>query len=146
MKHTIKAPATVRELGDLAEKLDMDLMEVWDLLTDALGAKWWEHGLGEVTFTFNTVIEAPKAPLPPAGYVLAEGVDDRWIAAEIETAGSVIIPVWNAIDQHLLELWTDKNTDDESMVELSTADAFDLAADLITAARAAETASNSAGN
>jgi transcriptional regulator with XRE-family HTH domain len=81
-----------------------------------------------------------RVSTPPPGYVLAEGCSDRWIGAEIENGELTIIPVWNAHDQHLLELWTAKNTEDASMVDLSPADAFDLAADLIAAAKTAQPA------
>lgn len=51
MQQTIKTPTTVRELGDIAEKLNVTVVDMWKILDDALGETWWQHGLGEVTFT-----------------------------------------------------------------------------------------------
>ncbi|RNL51588.1 hypothetical protein [Arthrobacter oryzae] len=126
MQHVIKAPATVREFGDLAESMGLTLPELLADLERQLGPRWFED---------DSEIIVRTTPVPPAGYQLAEGCSDRWTGPETEAAELTIIPVWNATDRHLIELWTDKNTDDASLVELSPADAFDLAADLITAAQ-----------
>ena len=137
MQHTIKAPTTVRELGSLSERLDMKLPEVWDLLTDALGDKWWEHGFGEVTFT---VAEAPKPAAPPAGYVLAKGCADLWTGPETVKRGWIITLAWNSTTGlHTIELWTADHRP-PTYSSLAPDDAVQLAADLIAAAQAARTA------
>ncbi len=113
MNSTTKYPATVRELGDMAASQGMKASELLEML-------------GPIPI-----------PIPPAGYVLAEGCDDRWIGAQVDVGEMTIVPVWNAVDQHLIELWTAKGTEDASMVDLSPAAAFDLAAELIAAAESA---------
>lgn len=50
MPQTIKAPSTVRELGDFAYELDLSLTESMDVLTAALGGEWWNvSGLDRFT-------------------------------------------------------------------------------------------------
>ncbi|WP_248760238.1 hypothetical protein [Pseudarthrobacter sp. SSS035] len=141
MQHRIKAPTTVAELGDLAEWLGMDIVEVWDLLDDALGEKWWKHGLGEVTFTFSSAVAAPpQAPTPPSGYVRSKKGSERWIGDDIVKGPWIVTPVWNAAtNTHTIELWM-ANHKRPRYAQLSPADAYDLAADLIAAAKTAQTA------
>ncbi|QOD04882.1 hypothetical protein [Pseudarthrobacter sp. BIM B-2242] len=160
---TIKAPTTVAQLGAMAEEMRLTLPELLDLLRDVIGDEWWnsdeEVTTYSATFYPATVRElfamaeergmtAPRLlevlgsfPEPPAGYTMSECVDGLWTAPEIEVAGMVIVPAWNyRTQEHYLELWTGKCTEDESLANLSLADAYDVAAELIAAAKAAQTA------
>ncbi len=42
MNKTIKAPRTVRELGELADELGLKLTEMLDVLEEVHGANWWK--------------------------------------------------------------------------------------------------------
>ncbi len=140
----VKTPTTVRELGDLAERLGLKVSELWALLDDTLVERWWEHSEGEVTFTFTlTPIPVPlasrvenstpaEATTPPAGYVLAKGCSDLWIGTETLNRGWIITPAWNSTTgAHTIELWAPKDD------KLTPAEAVTLAADLLAVAQTA---------
>jgi hypothetical protein len=106
-------PATIHELGDMAEARGMGIVALMEQLM--------------------------PFPEPPAGYIASEEVDGLWTAPEIRAAGVVVIPTWNYRTQsHEVELWTGKGTDDEAMVRLCPADAVQVSASLTAAARAAK--------
>lgn len=108
MKQSLKAPATVRELGDMAEALGMTVPELLDLL-------------GPI-------------PMPPAGFILAAKSSDRWTGPEIVRRGWIVTPVWNATTgRHSLEVWISDHVP-PAYGNLSPADALQLAADLTAAA------------
>lgn len=110
MNKTTKYPATVREAGDMAEKLGMKLSEFLEML-------------GPI-------------PMPPAGYTLAPKSSEKWIGTETMNRGWIITPAWNATtNTHSLEFWVADHRA-PSYANLSPADAFQLAADLTAAARA----------
>lgn len=109
---TTAMPKTVRELGEMADNLGIKPSETLQML--------------------GTI------PMPPAGYVLAEGCSDVWTGQEIAAAGMVLIPTWNYTSGlHAIELWTGKGTADETMVILTPAEAAQLADALATVSRAA---------
>ena len=70
---------------------------------------------------------------PPAGYALAKGCSDYWIAADKETMkrGWIITPAWSPANGHTLELWTAKDDPNDSCTRLTPKDAIELAADLL---------------
>ncbi|MDQ0679064.1 hypothetical protein QFZ30_002446 [Arthrobacter pascens] len=110
MNHSIKTPRTVREAGDMAEKLGMKLPEFLEML-------------GPI-------------PMPPAGYTLAPHSDDKWIGRETMNRGWIITPAWNATSNtHSIELWAADHEPPDYTV-LTPPEALQLAADLITAAQA----------
>jgi hypothetical protein len=76
MKQTIKTPTTVRELGELAEKLGMDLTGVMDFLDDALGRNWWNGDHEDFTVEF---------------FDLSRFTDDE-IRAELDSRSSAGVP------------------------------------------------------
>jgi hypothetical protein len=109
---TIKWPATVRELGQMAEQRGMKASEL----------------LGEL------LEKAGPIPRPPAGYVLADGRDERWYGQEIVKRRWIILPVWDAVtDRHSLEIWMSGH-EHSAHGHLTPAEARRFAADLITAA------------
>lgn len=108
--NSTKTPSTVREAAEMAHAANMPLSQFLDTL--------------------------PAIRKAPAGYVLAEGTDDRWIGAETINRGWIITPAWNSTTgAHSLELWV-ANHRPPNYADLSPADALALAADLITAAQA----------
>lgn len=110
MNKTIKAPATVRELGDMAEALGITATDLLELL-------------GPI-------------PMPPAGYTLAHGSQNRWIGADIVKQRWIIQPVWDgSTNRHSLELWMADHRA-PNYAELTPAAALQLALDLEAAARA----------
>jgi hypothetical protein len=114
--NTTKYPLTVRELGEMAEEQGVTAARLLEVL-------------GPI-------------PMPPKSYTLAPGSDLRWIGEETMNRNWIITPAWtwnSTGGAHSLELWT-ANHEPPRYANLSSADAFDLAADLITAARAVETA------
>lgn len=108
--NTTKYSATVRELGDMAESMNMTVLRLLEVL-------------GPI-------------PMPPAGYVLAPKSETRWIGTETMARGYIITPSWDYRTQkHSIELWTSKDPG-ESDAHLTPADAVQLAADLTAAAEA----------
>ena len=113
MNATLTMPATVRELGDMAEQRGMSAT---DLLTE--------------------LASALPAPQPPAGYTLAEGCSDYYVGTETRTEAWVVVPGWDAAaGAHRVEAWP---TNDRN---LTPAEALELAAALTAAAKAAEASS-----
>jgi hypothetical protein len=110
--NTTKYPVTVRDAGDMAEKLGITFVELLEML-------------GPI-------------PMPPAGYTLARGSDNRWIGTETIRLGWIITPVWtwsSSGGAHSLELWMADHKQ-PTYSNLSPADALQLAADLAAAAKA----------
>ncbi|MGY4543134.1 hypothetical protein ACVWY0_003062 [Arthrobacter sp. UYNi723] len=102
-------PATVRELGVMAENQGLGLVEMWDELEREVG----------------------PLPLPPAGYTLAPGTGDLWIAAETMNRGWIMTPGWKFDTGHCINVWTVDGRD------LSPKEALELGMALIQAAQAA---------
>ncbi|WP_434619292.1 hypothetical protein [Arthrobacter sp. A5] len=138
MNKPIKTPTTVRELGDLADGLGLTPMEVWGLIDGALGDRWWDHGLGEVTFT----TQAPATIKRPSGYLREKGRKGtearkaRFAGPERVARGWILTPTWNAkTNQHAIEMWSAVDA------KLTPADARKLAVALIEMADDVEAAS-----
>jgi hypothetical protein len=100
---TTNYPATVRELGDMAEQLGMTAVELLDML-------------GPI-------------PMPPLGYTLAPKSSDRWFGPEIINGRWILTPVWHSrTDSFSVNVWMADHqrpnyanlTQDEA-VELATA-------------------------
>ena len=112
---TTKYPATVRELGDMAEALGMLPSELLEML-------------GPI-------------PMPPAGYILAPKSSHRWIGTEIIHGRFIVTPVWDATtNTHSVDVWM-ADHERPNYSNLAPAEATDLAAALLQAtqpARAAE--------
>lgn len=107
--NTTKYPATVRELGDMAEARGMTATRLLEVL-------------GPI-------------PMPPAGYTLAPKSDTRWIGTETFARGYIITPAWDYRTQkHSIELWTAKPKKQDAT--LTPAEALQLAADLTAAVQA----------
>jgi len=80
--NTIKTPATLVELGDMAHEMGVSVVHLLEML--------------------------PPIPIPrrPAGYTLAEDSDDYWSGQGIIKRGWIITPVWNSTtDTHSLDVW-----------------------------------------
>jgi hypothetical protein len=103
-------PATVRELGDFAEALDITAVQ----LLEVLGPRPW----------------------PPAGYILAHGREDVWTGTETVNPRWTITPVWNSTTKtHSLELMLSVNHP-QAYAQMSAASAVQLSFDLMAAAQA----------
>ncbi|WP_422757260.1 hypothetical protein [Paenarthrobacter sp. C1] len=142
MKHTIKVPTTVREIGDLAEQLDMGFTEILDFFAESCGPNWWNHDHEDFTVEFFERSEyvaqelGHTTPEPPSGYDLADGCSDHYVGDEYAKRGWIITPAWNATtNRHSIELWL-ADHEEPRYADLAPEDAYDLAADLIIAARA----------
>ncbi|WP_432244914.1 hypothetical protein ACRB8A_14335 [Arthrobacter sp. G.S.26] len=125
MQHTITPPTTVRELEDVAGKLDMDLPEVMDLLGDALGENWWNEEHND--FILRT--EEPAAPpttqvparpaLVPHGFTPLDGHDDLYEGKRIESTRWTIIAEYTAhTGDFSVAFWT-KDDDPMTAEEVS---------------------------
>ncbi|WP_275777928.1 hypothetical protein [Paenarthrobacter sp. Y-19] len=134
MKQTIKAPTTIRELGEVAEKLDMGFAEVLDLLTKTLGVNWWNRDHEDFSAESSETSEySATEQAPPTGYELAPGGTDVWVGAETFARGWIITPTWNSTTrQHAIELWIATNPD-ETYRQLSPGEAHQLATELTEA-------------
>jgi hypothetical protein len=104
--NSTKIPATVRDLADMAQEQGKTLVEMLDII-------------GPI-------------PMPPAGYVLAQGHEVKWIGHEIVNRRWIITPTWTAAAGRSLEVWM-AGHEPPSYAHLSPEDALQLAADLITA-------------
>lgn len=118
--NTTKYPVTVREAGDMAEKLGMTLPSLLEML-------------GPI-------------PMPPAGYTLAPKSDNRWIGPETMSRRWIITPAWTWDSNgaaHSIEVWMADHKR-PTYANITPAEALQLAADLtavaskITAAEAME--------
>jgi|GEM_PF-4161659 len=107
--NSTKTPATVRELADMAREQGKTLVEMLDII-------------GPI-------------PMPPAGYILAQGREDKWIGHEIVNRRWIITPTWNVPNGRALEVWMADHKAPR-YAELSQADAVQFAADLLAAAQA----------
>ncbi|MEW1921241.1 hypothetical protein [Pseudarthrobacter oxydans] len=111
--NTTKYPATVRELAEMAEKLDMTVLSLLEMLS--------------------------PIPMPPAGYTLAPKSDSRWIGTETMNRGWIITPVWDATtNTHFLDVWMADHKK-PNYATLTPGEAMQLAADLTAAANAITT-------
>ncbi|MBE4716755.1 hypothetical protein DAD99_00950 [Pseudarthrobacter sp. AB1] len=70
-------------------------------------------------------------PMPPAGYTLAPGCDDLWVADETMNRGWIMTPGWKFHTGHCINVWTVQDRD------LTPTEALELGTALITAAQAA---------
>lgn len=112
MQHITKYPVTVREAGDMAEKLGMTLPSLLELL-------------GPI-------------PMPPAGYTLAPKSDFRWIGPEIMNRNWIITPAWTQTSTggtHSIEVWM-ADHERPTYANITPAEALQLAADLTAVATA----------
>jgi hypothetical protein len=107
--NSTKTPATVRELAEMAHEQGKTLTEMLD-------------SIGPI-------------PMPPAGYILTQGHEDKWIGHEIVNRRWIITPTWNVHNGRSLEVWM-ADHEPPSYAHLSPEDALQLAADLITASQA----------
>ncbi|QSZ47210.1 hypothetical protein [Arthrobacter sp. D5-1] len=108
MNNTIKRPATVRELGNMAEEMNMTAAQLLEFL-----GPW---------------------PEPPAGYTLDPHSDVRWLGPETCHRKWIITPVWNsATEAHSLDVWL-ADHQPPNYAEMSSQDALELAAVLSAAA------------
>lgn len=103
MNKTINSPKTVQEFFRLANELDIDPSELMDLLKDALGDKWWEHGLGEVTFTTSHI---------PHGFTPSGIVSDIYVGKRLDEERWTVLSEWSAADGFSITFWTH---DDDAM-------------------------------
>jgi hypothetical protein len=109
--NSTKYPATVRELGDMAEELGMKASELLEML-------------GPI-------------PMPPAGYTLAPKSSDRWIGTEIINRRWILTPVWHSTtDSHSVDVWMADHMP-PNYAELTPAEATELAAALLHVTKAA---------
>ncbi|MET3718332.1 hypothetical protein [Arthrobacter sp. UYEF21] len=105
---SITLPATVRELGQMAEARGMKASELLEELAAQL-----------------------PTPQPPAGYTLAEGCSDYYVGTETKTDAWVVAAGWDAdTATHQIEAWTVKDQN------LTPAQALEMAAALTAAAKA----------
>lgn len=123
MKHTIKVPTTVREFGDVANKLDMELTELLDLFDDALGPNWWNDDHDDLIITTDlpwsgtpdsadTQASAAGATIPP-GFTPSDVVCDLYVGKRMEGARWKIVSEYVPHTRELsLTFWT---TDDDPM-------------------------------
>ncbi|WP_314324193.1 hypothetical protein [Paenarthrobacter ilicis] len=108
MSHTIKRPATVRELGNMAEEMNMTAAQLLEFL-----GPW---------------------PEPPTGYSLDPHSDSRWLGPEKHHRRWIITPVWNsASEAYSLDVWL-ADHQPPNYAEMSPQDALELAEALATAA------------
>lgn len=106
-------PATIRELGEMAAREDLDLGAMLDRLE----------------------AEAGPIPRPPAGYTLAPGCSDHWIGTEIINGRWIITPAWDSTtNRHTLEVWM-ADHQPPNYSALTPSAALELAASLLQAAR-----------
>jgi hypothetical protein len=117
--NSIKYPTTVRGLADMAAEQGKTLAEMLDII-------------GPI-------------PMPPAGYTLAQGPEVKWIGHEMVNRRWIITPTWTVTTGRALEVWM-ADHEPPRYAHLSPEDALQLAADLITAARAVEDASKAEGS
>ncbi|MDV8148538.1 hypothetical protein [Arthrobacter sp. B10-11] len=111
MNKTTKYPATVRELGDMAEKLGMTASELLEMLS--------------------------PIPMPPTGYTLAPKSSHRWIGPEIINGRWILTPVWDATtDSHSVDIWM-ADHEPPHYAGLTPTEATDLAAALLQVTQAA---------
>ncbi|MEQ4567999.1 hypothetical protein [Paenarthrobacter sp. CAP02] len=155
MKHTIKVPTTVREFGDVADQLDMELTELLELLDDALGANWWNEDHDDLIITTDLPWPArtdsfgPKttpASVPP-GFTPSDIVCDLYVGKRMEGAR------WTIVSEYVphtaefsLTFWT---ADDDPMTaaeanEYATA-MLEMGAYITTAASASKAAGATEG-
>lgn len=107
MQQTTKRPATVRELGDMAEKMNVTAVQLMEMLSP------W--------------------PMPPAGYVVDPSSDTRWLGPETFHRKWIITPVWNAnTDTHSFDVWLAEHYA-PTYANLTPDEAVQLAADLAAA-------------
>lgn len=106
--NSTKTPATVRDLADMAHEQGKTLVEMLDII-------------GPI-------------PMPPAGYILAQGHDVKWIGHEIVNRRWIITPTWDAANDRSLEVWM-ADHESPSYAHLSPEDALQFAADLTTASQ-----------
>ncbi len=121
MQHTIKAPRTVRELGEIADMCGLKPSEVWVLLEEVLGERWWEHDAddfedftlsdGRPTSAFQ--MREGRTSTPPAGYLREKGSKgskarkERFVGPERLAREWMLTPTWNAqTNEHAIELWS----------------------------------------
>ncbi|MFE4078525.1 hypothetical protein [Paenarthrobacter sp. YIM B13468] len=109
MPHTIKRPATVRELGKMAEEMNMTAAQLLEFL-----GPWSE---------------------PPEGYTLDPHSDVRWLGPETYHQKWIITPVWNSTtDTHSFDIWLAEHQP-PNYAQLSAEDALELAAALAAASK-----------
>lgn len=109
MTKTIKTPRTVREAGDMAEKLGITLVELLDML-------------GPI-------------PMPPSGYSLIKTGSDKWVGPEIVGPRWIATTVWNASTaEQTIEIFTATHVG-EKYTNLTPGQALAMAADLIELAQ-----------
>ncbi|MDQ0117447.1 hypothetical protein J2T22_000617 [Pseudarthrobacter defluvii] len=115
MNQTTKYPASVRELGDMAEALGMLPSELLEML-------------GPI-------------PMPPVGYTLTRKSSHRWTGTETYHRRFIVTPVWDATTgHHSVDVWM-ADHERPNYSNLTPAEAADLAGALLEAtatARAAE--------
>ncbi|MFJ6453779.1 hypothetical protein [Paenarthrobacter sp. NPDC091669] len=113
MPHHTNWPATVRELGEIAEVEGKTLSDLFQELLEELG----------------------PPPMPPAGFTPDRHSDVRWLGPEVMHERWIITPVWNAAtDTRSVDVWLADHTP-PNYAQLSAQDALDLVAALAAAAR-----------
>ncbi|WP_284985481.1 hypothetical protein [Arthrobacter sp. fls2-241-R2A-172] len=109
MNNTIKRPATVRELGNMAEEMNMTASQLLEFL-----GPW---------------------PEPPADYTPDPHSDVRWLGPESYHQKWIITPVWNSTtDAHSFDVWLTEHQP-PTYADLSPEDALELAETLSNCAR-----------
>lgn len=112
--NTTKTPATVREAGEMAERLGMKLSEFLETL-------------GPI-------------PTAPAGYVMERASGKRWIGPEIVGPRWIVTAVWTAATNEItIEVWTATQVG-EKYTNLTPAHARAMAADLLELAQTVDAA------
>jgi len=111
MNKTTKYPATIRDLGNMAEERGMNIVELFE--------------------------ELGPIPMPPAGYTLAPKSSQRWIGTEIINGRWILTPAWDATTaSHSVDVWM-ADHEPPNYANLTAAEATDLATALLQATQAA---------
>ncbi|MBD1541041.1 hypothetical protein G9E11_01970 [Arthrobacter sp. IA7] len=106
--NAIKRPATLRELGDMA---------------------------GDFPTFMRMLDELGPWPIPPVGFAMTKGSEQRWIGNDVVNRQYIVTPVWNAAtNSRSIDLWTSKEPG-ESDTHLMPLQAIELAADLLIMAK-----------
>lgn len=94
-----KPPVTMRDFFHLATDVDVDPVELLDLLASALGDRWWEHGLGEITFTSTDV---------PSGFTPLDEVAGTYMGKRMDGERWTVISEWSSrTNDFSIIFWTE---------------------------------------
>jgi len=110
---TITAPATVRELDDFLENLNLTLPEGMDLLRDVMGDEWWGSDEEFTICTAPVSVPSPGRATIPPGFTPLDDEFDIFMGKSMTGARWKIESEWH-LDTNTFTMtpWT---TDDDPM-------------------------------